>query len=80
MKLRNHKEDDAVDYPQFRKTAESLCAEDREKERIEKEFALIEKRGWEKYMALFAGILGKERSPGRHISSGGSIRHSPMLL
>ena len=68
-----------VDYQEFRSRAESLCVTESEKERLSEELELIEKRGWEKYMALFAGILEKVRSLDHHIPAGGSISHSYAL-
>ncbi len=69
-----------MDYPEFRSRAESLCLTEGEKERLSEELELIGKRGWEQYMALFAGILEKVRSLDHHISAGGSISHSYALL
>ena len=68
-----------MDYPEFRSRAENLCVTESEKERLSEELELIEKRGWEQYIALFAGILEKVRSLDHHIPAGGSIRHSYAL-
>ena len=40
----------------FRETVESLCTTEREKERIEAEFSLFEKRGWEKYILILSTV------------------------
>ena len=49
--------DERKRWTSFRETVDSLCTTEREKERIEAEFSLFEKRGWEKYILLMAEIM-----------------------
>lgn len=45
------------EYAEFSNTVESLCLNPLEKDRVSKEFALFERRGWKKYIAVLTQIM-----------------------